>query len=690
MNRWLLAVAALLVSAWTCAHADYVLIVYDLGVPKNKDAQPQTGLPGFGGPGGKFGGMGGDTGMQDMMRRGRGMQNQGGAGGMPQLPGQPNPGGRQGGGFGGGAPGAPGAPGGGPPGAPGGGGFRGMGPGGFQGGMGPGSKFGGMGGMNPFGGMFGSPNLEEPDDDDSGTLKVSAIVEVKKRGDMYIQKNRLQPGTQFPKFSHKWGTTGLYDAQDLHYHIYQVPPREAAYKARRETLLGKEGSKDSTNKNAGNYLELAKWVLMNGKIDEFPKIMDELAKIEPDNPVVEKFKKLKAEMDRKITKDDAVAYYWQNRLGNYKLKIDSEHPHYVLLYSASQEKNADSPEVVSRMNRLEENYRAFFYWLALKGIIRPVPDYRLVAILVDSAQDYQDYHKLFDNAPTADDGFYDRRENIVFFCSTPQDEGYEALDKSTKNLWNEGWYRKDLLAGNWSKTPTNADAVTIVRNQVMTLLLQALESESELAAVSHDGTMQLLAATGMIPRTVTVPEWVRFGTASLFETPKGAWWQGTGAPSHLYLKKFKKYLEDKKQQDNSEAALKKVITDEYFREARKVNNEATWTKARTMTWALTYYLAEEHLEELLAYYQELASLPRDMEFDEEILMGCFARAFKISDSVNPNQPKPEALKKLGTSWFRFMGDVQLENLQAQKEADEARASKKAGAKKNTKGKDADK
>jgi hypothetical protein len=221
-------------------------------------------------------------------------------------------------------------------------------------------------------------------------------------------------------------------------------------------------------------------------------------------------------------------------------------------------------------------------------------------------------------------------------------------------------------------------------------LLQALESESELAAVSHEGTMQLLSVTGAIPRTVSAPEWVRFGTASFFETPKSAWWQGTGSPSHLYLKKFKAW-EKKKALDNPpETALKKVITDEYFQEARKLNQDTAWTKARTMTWALTYYLAETHLNELLAYYQELAALPRDMDFDGEILLGCFARAFKIADPANPNQPKADALHRLGMDWYKHMADVRLENQEAQAEADDFRNAKKSATKKNTKAKESEK
>jgi len=203
-------------------------------------------------------------------------------------------------------------------------------------------------GLNPFG-LFGNQNLQEPDDEDT-TLKVSAVVEVKQwLRPLVIRKSLAQRPDEFRKFRHNWGATALYDTGDISFSVSNIPPRDLAYKKKREGM----------DKNANNYLDLAKWVLTNGKIDEFPKIMDELSKIEADNPVVVAFKKVKAEMDRKITKDDAAAYYWQNKLGNYKLKVDAEYPHYVLLYNSSSSSSAESPEVMSRMKRLEENYHAF-------------------------------------------------------------------------------------------------------------------------------------------------------------------------------------------------------------------------------------------------------------------------------------------------------------------------------------------
>jgi hypothetical protein len=679
MKRWLMAVAVLLGSAWTSAQADYVLIVYDLGVPKSKANQtavgPGMGMMMQGGPG---------SGMRDMMmQRMRGMQGQG-----PQ------------GRFGGGEDG----------------GGRGMQPGpGGMGGM-PG-RFGG--GMNPFQGFFGNPTLEEDDEDDSGTLKVSAVIEVKKwlQDQQIIRRSGtgagiggglgapggnpgLNPGLggrpgfgggmnrggfggglaglnvdRFRKFEHKWGKTCLYNAGDIQYRQFSLPPRETAYKTRRELLL-----KDKTPEN---YRELAKWVLTNGMIEKFPDIMDDLAKLDPDDPAVVAFKKVKVEIDRKISKEDAEAYKWQSKLTNYSVKVDADkYPHYVLLYPSNVK--SEAPEVENRLKRLEENYRAFFYWFALKGKTLPVPDRRLVAILVDKPEEYQELHKGFDNVMTADDGFFDRRENLVFFCATPQDEGYDALEKSMKDLWGTKWKRSELLRGDTRNVPADADAVTIVKNQVKTLLLQAVESESELEAVSHDGTLQLASATDLIPRAVSAPQWVQFGIGSFFETPRQAWWQGTGAPSQLYLKKFKAWQKKKTLDTPAETALKKVVTDEYFRDARKINQDAAWTKARTMTWALMYYLGEVHLDELMAYFKQLGELPRDMEFDDEILMGCFVRAFKLADQNNPNQPRADALKRLAADWYSFMDNTQLENEQALREAEDALASKREKAQQNRK------
>jgi hypothetical protein len=706
MRRWLFAVGTLLLGAVTSAQADYVLIEYTLGASKNQGNQQMAGMPGMMGMRGMMGaqgmgpmgpGMGPGGNMAQMMQQN--MQRMSG-----MMRGGPPGGGRM-------APGAAGAP------APGG-----VAPGGL-GGRNPGLFPGGLAGQQP----------TTTDDDEESVLKVSAVIEVKKWSTMPFRSSTPNVGVNpgglggagrggfpgnptgfggaqggyggapgglamnrgtmnrdtFEAFTHdlvQGGKTGLYPGpKETSADIYWEPIKEKTvdqkYKARRDEML-----KD-TQKSAASYQDLAKWVLNNGKVNEFPNIMEEWEKIDADSPQVLAYKKIKAAISRPVSKDDPSLEFWRNKLSDYRPKQDSEkYPHFTLLYSSA--KNVlDSTDINNRMKRLEDNFKAFYYWFALQGKELPVPDYRLIAVLVDKPSEFEVYRKVFDNVPLSDDGFYARRENLAFFSATPLDEKYDALDASMKDLWGKGWNKEELLKGKGAPRSSSSDSVEVIRNQVKVALLKALQDESELTAATHEGTLQLGSVTGLLPRTVAVPEWAEFGFASFFETSKGAWWPSTGAPNHQYLTKFQKRGEkwqEKKLPDgppDKALTLKKIITDQYFREARFSNQSADWIKARTLAWALTYYLMETKFEGLMNYYQELSNLPRDMEFDQEILLGCFVRAFKLDSPDNPGVAKPEALQKLAQDWLAYMPNVQDQYAVTQKYEDQPAKKSRGGAKK---------
>src|SRR5439155_8827716 len=116
-------------------------------------------------------------------------------------------------------------------------------------------------------------------------------------------------------------------------------------------------------------------------------------------------------------------------------------------------------------------------------------------------------------------------------------------------------------------------------------------------------------------------------------------------------------------------ALKSVVTDHYFHKIRdsksKENAEA---KARTMTWALVYFLAHTKRDGLVRYYQELANQPRDLDLDEDVLMGCFARSFGLVDAKNPNEVDANALNNLAAAWYKYIRNTPLEIEEAYNEA----------------------
>ena len=191
--------------------------------------------------------------------------------------------------------------------------------------------------------------------------------------------------------------------------------------------------------------------------------------------------------------------------------------------------------------------------------------------------------------------------------------------------------------------------------QTLTLVRKVMEEDARREAVTYEGTRQLIAALGLLPRSVKAPQWIDFGMASFFETPKGAYWSGTGSPNLTYLVNFHLWDHEKKLEKDPTVALKSVVTDHYFHliEGSK-NKENARAKAHTMSWALVYYLAYKKRDGLLRYYQELAQEPRDLDLDEDVLLNCFARAFGLTDPKKPNEMDETELNKFAAAWYKFM------------------------------------
>jgi hypothetical protein len=134
-------------------------------------------------------------------------------------------------------------------------------------------------------------------------------------------------------------------------------------------------------------------------------------------------------------------------------------------------------------------------------------------------------------------------------------------------------------------------------------------------------------------------------------------------PSPVYLPQYKRWAKEKKLDPAME--LKNVITDHYFRLSDGGKNKAALHKARTMSWALTYYLAKKHLPELMEYYRELSRLPRNLEFDERVLLRTFGKAFKLMDPDNPTEISQKLLADTAERWHRDTLDLTLEPFEEQ-------------------------
>ena len=388
-------------------------------------------------------------------------------------------------------------------------------------------------------------------------------------------------------------------------------------------------------------LKLADWTLAHGLLTEFDATMAEFAKWHPGDFVDIAYRNVLDDLNTKRNRaDDRPAVLRQKFFGNYK---EEHSAHYTLLYDSSCSQAA----VQARLYRLEEAYRSFFYWFALKSVdgkTPPPPHRRLVAVLMSGPpyDEFQRRHDLLDPWPRVADGFWARRENLLVFVDKPLDPAYEPLQRAIGCLAKKK--EDDELA--------------------KALFSKGLEEESARAAVTREATRQLLAATGLVPLNVAAPEWIRSGMASSLETPVGAAWGNIGGlhesvlEPYNYLAQFKAVGGGKGLDDaQAQSVLRDLITDRLFRQVAGNPDPAALLRARTMAWSLTYYLAHRKPRELMSYFAEVSSLPRDLDFDEDVFIGCFARAFDLENAKQPGKLDGDKLAKLAGEWQQFFQDI---------------------------------
>jgi len=619
MMRWLLAPALLLAVPLGLAQAEYLIIVGNLGLSKESADSARPGFPGGGPPGFPGMGKGGPPGFP-------GAGNRGGLGAIGGPPGFP------GGGNRGGPPGFPGA------GA--GGGFPGM--GGFPGG----AKGGGSG------------------EDLTGTpLNVVAIIEVAVNNQQRFTQGKwveVRHNLMAPEAARCF----LKDLTD--FSVAKIMAVKTVNQQFKEKISKFE--KEESLKKTEDWLGLATWALEHGSVKHFSEVMDRVEKKDKDNAIVQTYLKAKQALERPVAKEND-AKLWMNKLNERFKSVQSDH--YTLIHRADNDK---SPEVTTLLDHLEGNMKAFYYWFALRGKTLPVPDQRLVVALVSSEFDRK--LEIFGSPSLVGDGFYVLRDNIAIFSQKPIDPDYKALDERTKDIFVKH-PRGRLLKGKTiqSENGSGTDIDMTATYQTYALLHKALEEDWERATVSHEGTRQLIVGAGLLTKGVVAPQWVDFGMASFFATPKGAPWSETGAQNTTYLPLFRdwglKALGSNSSKTAAEA-LKNTVTDKYFRDAAKgktpAEKEALLKKARTMAWGLSYFLARNRLEDLLQYYQELAKLPRDLEFDDQVLMEIFARSFKLMVDETGKKIDQTKLEQLAETWRSTVSTTTLEHEELIKEA----------------------
>ena len=272
---------------------------------------------------------------------------------------------------------------------------------------------------------------------------------------------------------------------------------------------------------------------------------------------------------------------WRSRLRAQNVTTSM---HYSVLFWDATER-----EVKRRSSMLEDNFRGFYLWHALRGVQLAVPDEPLVAILPKTGNDFFRLARALDvpvRLPT--DGFYSVEHDLLLLSPERLDELGQTFSRQSQQIYQAGVVRDRLLAGegpplhihgeNDAKKPEEA-----ARMQTLALVDRLLEDEATIAAISREGSRQLLYASARLPRYVELPEWLLDGSGSFFTRPKDpafvtgekgktyvavAMATGYGGPNYALQRYFTDLVEKKELNPNHGILLKNILTDAYFQGLR--------------------------------------------------------------------------------------------------------------------------
>jgi hypothetical protein len=268
---------------------------------------------------------------------------------------------------------------------------------------------------------------------------------------------------------------------------------------------------------------------------------------------------------------------WQAKLDAKQLHVGG---HYALIHW-----DATGPEVQRRLSMLEDNFRAFFLWHALRGVELPVPEAPLVAVLPRRGSDVLPLARALDG-PTRmpADGFYATERDLLVLSPDRLDDVGLTFASQTKQIYRDGVSRDKLLAG--EGPPIHAAGLDgkkhpeeVARMQTLALVERLADDQTAMGAISREGTRQLLYATGRLPRYVTLPDWLTQGSANFYARPRdpafvtnaeGKWLvnvataTGYGGPNYTLQRYFRDLVDKQELNPDRAVLLKNVLTDAYF------------------------------------------------------------------------------------------------------------------------------
>lgn len=397
-------------------------------------------------------------------------------------------------------------------------------------------------------------------------------------------------------FTHPYGYTNLFvDNSTVQAYTDLGPANPGANKTRQSLVVEKHEKWVKNPADAQILLDLVTEALEYGMAGEAVKYADELlaavaAGKARTTPSVLAFagaygKLQKPLKDLPAQRGDGDRWAKQLSLAVSGAKAENRN-HFTLVYWDASEQDR-----TRRFAQLEDNLRAFYLWHATRGQVLPLPERPLTAVLPRTTEETITLARSLDHYPVLTDSFYVPEYDVLVLAPDRIDEVGKTFRRQTlQTLRNAS--KVALLDANTKPVPVpidttgqNPDALPpeeIARMMTYAMVDRYAADATELQAVSREGSRQLLYAAGLLPRHVSLPQWLSGGSVGFYQRPRGpvfttkeaddktkqmatvALTTGYGVPNFVAQRHLREMLDKKQLNADPGLTLRHVVTDAYF------------------------------------------------------------------------------------------------------------------------------
>jgi hypothetical protein len=339
------------------------------------------------------------------------------------------------------------------------------------------------------------------------------------------------------------------------------------------------------------YLDLALWCVEKGMLKQADQALGAAWKADPNHRRVKLMVTLVKYRRASVPVSPSVEQEMRDFVKTNNMKF-ARSRHFVLLHDTSEQKDPKTGKTIARhrLDLLEQVYDSLYMKYALEGYPLRVPREPMRVVLFDDHRDYLNFVKLLSPALKMAAGFYAPEENIAIFYRQKSSEAFKGAEQLVEVLQDlRETIKRNRIAG-------GGEVIRLAKT--LELLIDIEGENQEIEVVTHEATHQLAANSGLLDREKFQVRWAHEGLASYFESPKDATWAGLGSVNEQRLGYYR-ILE----QDPEHSTIEFVVTDKIFDFA---GNSFSVQAAYGQAWALTHFLMDRHLSELMQFYKQMA------------------------------------------------------------------------------------